>query len=478
VQATVGVLPPSVFVGSRLFFLAKIPHLRWWIAVLLFGAAVLNYVDRQTLSALAPTIQHDLAMNDRDYANVLNLFLVAYTIAYLVSGRVTDRLGTRTGMALFVCWWSLSNALTAAAVGVRSLGSFRFALGLGEAGIWPAASKAVSEWFPARERALAIGVYTMGATVGATIAPYLVIPLAVWPFAEHAPWLAHLLGNGAGWRLAFILTGLAGLIWLVPWTLLYRDPQRSSHITDDELHLIAGDAAATTAAEPPWTWSRIFTSRVVWLLLLARLVTDPVWYFFQFWFAKYLHAARGLEQEQLTVTWVIYAAAGAGSLFGGWASGRLIRRGGASVDSRLRVMLVCALLLPLSPLIASASGLTGSLVFATVIVAAALAWLINLTALVVDLVPVRSLGTVFGVVAAGSTIGGLLMNSLVAMMVTERLAAPAGFLDRAVHTLFGPLLQSVQGQGYGRWFVVMAFLHPLAWLMLRAGGLTRGTAPR
>lgn len=446
--------------------------------MLLFGAAILNYVDRQTLSALAPTIQRDLAMNDRDYADVLNLFLVAYTIAYLISGRVTDVLGTRAGMALFVCWWSLSNALTAAAGGVRSLGAFRFALGLGEAGIWPAASKAVSEWFPARERALAIGLYTMGATVGATIAPYLVIPLAVWPFTENAPWLAHLLGPGAGWRLAFILTGLAGLVWLVPWLLLYREPRESSRVTDEELRLITADSAtATTAApEPPWTWRRILSSRVVWLLLLARLITDPVWYFFQFWFAKYLHAERGLDQGHLTITWVIYAAAGAGSLFGGWASGWLIRRGGAAVDSRLRVMLVCALLLPLSPLVASTSGLTASLVFAIAIVAAALAWLINLTALVVDLVPVRSLGTVFGVVAAGSTIGGLVMNSLVAVMVTEQLAAPVGFLDRAVHAVSGPLLQSVQGQGYGRWFWVMAFLHPLAWLMLRAGGLTRRRA--
>ena len=130
--------------------------------MLLFGAAVLNYVDRQTLSALAPTIQRDLTMDDRAYADVVNLFLVAYTLAYLVSGRLTDRLGTRTGMAVFVCWWSLSNALTAAAIGVRSLGAFRFALGLGEAGVWPAASKAVAEWFPSRERALAIRGKTLG----------------------------------------------------------------------------------------------------------------------------------------------------------------------------------------------------------------------------------------------------------------------------------------------------------------------------
>ncbi|OYU44286.1 MAG: MFS transporter, partial [Burkholderiales bacterium PBB4] len=151
-----------------------IPGLRWWIISLIFGAAVLNYVDRQTLSALAPTIQKDLGMDDRDYANVVNIFLIAYTLAYLISGRITDRLGTRAGMVLFVAWWSVANMITAAAQGMRSMSFCRFTLGLGEAGVWPAASKAVSEWFPARQRALAIGFYSMGATIGATVAPYVV----------------------------------------------------------------------------------------------------------------------------------------------------------------------------------------------------------------------------------------------------------------------------------------------------------------
>jgi sugar phosphate permease len=160
---------------SDFFRTMKIRGLRWWIVVLVFLAAVLNYVDRQTLSALAPTIQADLKMDDRDYANIVNVFLVAYTLAYLISGKLVDKLGTRKGTAVFVIWWSLANMVTAWAQGIRSMGTCRFLLGLGEAGIWPAASKAVSEWFPARERALAIGFYTMGATIGATVAPYIVI---------------------------------------------------------------------------------------------------------------------------------------------------------------------------------------------------------------------------------------------------------------------------------------------------------------
>jgi len=442
--------------------------------MLLFGAAVLNYVDRQTLSTLAPTIQSDLGMDDRDYANIVNLFLVAYTLAYLVAGRLADRLGTRTGMAIFVLWWSVANALTAAATGLRSLGVYRFALGLGEAGVWPAASKAVSEWFPSGERALAIGLYTMGATVGAMLAPHLVIPLAAYPFAEKLPWIAGLLGSGTGWRMAFILTGAAGLLWLGPWLLIYREPRRSRLVGAEELQLItAGDSGSPAESGRPWTWGEILTSRLVWLLLLGRLITDPVWYFYQFWFAKYLHSERGLSQEQLTITWVIYAAAGAGSLFGGWISGRLIRRGLPPVTSRLRVMLGCALLLPLSPLVAAVAGLPGALALSVVMVFAALAWLINLTAIIVDLVPKHSLGTVFSVVAAGSTLGGIIMNTLVATMVASLPDKPAGILDQAIHTVFGPLLTLVQGHGYSMWFLLMALLHPLAWLLFKFGGITR-----
>jgi ACS family hexuronate transporter-like MFS transporter len=455
----------------------KIKGLRWWIVALLFGAAVLNYVDRQTLSALAPTIQSDLKMDDRDYANVVNLFLVAYTIAYLISGRIADKLGTRASMALFVVWWSLANMLTAASQGMRSLSGFRFILGLGEAGVWPAASKVVSEWFPARERALAIGVYTMGATIGATVAPYLVIPLATHAYHETMPVLASLLGQGTGWRLAFILTGLAGLLWLIPWLWFYRQPRESKLITGDELKLIEESSAAENPADSlatnAWSWKQVFLFRGTWLLLLGRLITDPVWYFYQFWFPKYLSADRHLSQEQLKITWIIYAAAGVGSLLGGWLSGRFVKRGTAPAASRLWVMLGCACLMPLSPFIAHATGLNLAMTLTVCTVLASLAWLINISSLVVDVVPKHSLGTVFSVVATGSTIGGIIMNMIVATMVSDPSTKPDGFLDHAIKSMFGPLLEMVQGHGYAQWFLIMAFLHPVAWLLLKFGGVQR-----
>jgi len=461
----------------------KIPHFRWWIITLVFLAAVLNYVDRQVLSALAPTIQQDLGMSDRDYANIVNIFLVAYTIAYLVSGRMVDVLGTRLGMMLFVGWWSVANMLTSVAQGVRSMGGFRFALGLGEAGVWPAASKVVSEWFPARERALAIGVYTMGATIGATVAPYLVIPLAAFPYAEKLPFLSNLFGHGVGWRMAFLITGALGLLWLIPWMLFYRQPRECRYATEAEQKMLDDSNAEESrtrgaAADTVWSWKQVFTSKVVWLLLLGRLITDPVWYFYQFWFPKYLHTERGLDQSQLTITWIVYAAAGVGSLMGGWLSGVLVKRQVAPAMSRLWVMLGCACLLPLSPLIAQAAGLSAAMTFTVVAVFASLAWLINISSLVVDVVPKACLGTVFSVVAAGSTVGGILMNTLVAAMVSSGpLGKPAGFLDQSVHAILGPVLDAVHGAGYGQWFWIMACLHPLAWALLYFGGVHRTTAP-
>lgn len=460
----------------------KIRHLRWYIIALIFLAAVLNYVDRQTLSALAPTIQKDLAMDDRAYANIVNIFLVAYTISYLVAGRLVDKLGTRAGMGLFVCWWSVSNMLTAAAQGVQSLSAYRFLLGLGEAGVWPAASKAVAEWFPSRERALAIGLYTMGATVGATVAPYVVIPLATHGFDQSMPWLGRLLGVGVGWRIAFLLTGAAGLAWLLPWCLFYRVPRQSRRVTPEELALIEESEQEDAreghgANEPAWTWRQIGTSRVVWLLLLGRLITDPVWYFYQFWFPKYLSAERGLTQGQLTITWVIYAAAGLGSLFGGWFSGRLVKRGASPGASRLRVMLGCAVLMLLSPLIATIGGINLAMTLAVLTIFSALASLINISALVVDLVPRSSVGTVCSVVAAGSTVGGIIMNTVVAAMVSGTASSSGGFLNEGIHFLLGPVLNAVQGHGYREWFLVMAFLHPVAWLMLYFGRVHRAATP-
>jgi ACS family hexuronate transporter-like MFS transporter len=392
-----------------------LPPLRWVIVALLFLASVLNYVDRQALSLLAPTIQRDLHLTDEDYASILNWFLVAYTVASLLSGRLVDKFGVRAGLAFFVGWWSIANIFTAFARSAASLGFFRFCLGLGEAGNWTAAPKAVAEWFPARERGLAVGLYTLGATIGATLAPLLVIGLA----------------TRYGWQAAFVVTGAAGLLWLIPWLWLYRRPNA-------EAVLAAAGEETPVADWGPW-W-RIIARREVWLLIFGRMLTDPVWYFFQFWFAKYLFTTRGLDQQGLSLTWVVYLAADFGALAGGWFSGRLIARRIAPVRSRLWVMLICAGLVPAAAAIPSLGSLGLVLALGMVAVFAHLAWLINLSALVVDLVPRKSLGFTFGLVATGSALGGLLMNRAVGALVTEVSYDPA--------------------------FAFMLLLHPLAWVLL------------
>ena len=415
----------------------KIPGLRWWIAAMLFGAAVLNYVDRQTLSLLVPTIQHDLGMNDEAYANVVNCFLAAYVISYLFSGKLVDKLGTRLAYSLFVGWWSISNMLMGFARSAFSLGIFSSMLGLGEAGNWTASPKAVSEWFPARERALAIGIYTMGGTVGATLAPLLIVPI----------------GTIYGWPSAFLATGLLGLLWLIPWLWIYRLPEEHPRITEVERKLVLDareEKVVTTEVDQ--RWGTLLRQKEVWVLMLARMLTDPVWYFYQFWFAKYLFTERGLSQKELTVTWVIFFAADIGSLMGGWFSGQLIRRGKSPIGSRMLTMLGCAVAMPLAPLVVFSSSTQLSLLFAMLMVFAHLAWLINLSSLILDVFPQPVLGTVFGVVAAGSALGGIAMNKFVAWLVSHH--------------------------SYADWFLITTCLHPAAWLLLRATGLTpyRATA--
>jgi ACS family hexuronate transporter-like MFS transporter len=301
-----------------------------------------------------------------------------------------------------------------------------------------------------------------------------VIPLATHAWGETLPGVAGFLGQGAGWRIAFLLTGAAGLVWLVPWLWMYRSPKDSKLITGGELQMLEAASAAESPAgssAKPWTWMQVFTFRGTWLLLVGRLITDPVWYFYQFWFPKYLSADRHLSQDQLKITWIVYAAAGVGSLLGGWLSGQLIKRGTAPAASRLWIMLGCACLMPLSPLIARATGLNLALALTVGTVIAALAWLINLSSIVVDIVPKHSLGTVFSVVATGSTIGGIIMNLIVATMVSGPSTKPAGFLDQAIKSIAGGLLELVQGHGYAQWFWIMAILHPIAWLLLYFGGV-------
>ncbi len=395
---------------------------RWVVAALLFFSTVINYMDRQNLSILARTIQNDLHISDIEYSYVVQAFLLAYTISYVFAGRITDRLGTRVSMACFVVWWSIADMLTSFTRGVYSLGAFRFLLGIGEPGNYTAAPKAVSEWFPAKERGLVIGIYTAGATLGAAIAP----PVVAW------------LSSLFGWRTVFLFTGSLGLIWVIPWLLIYRTPPQPP----------APPAPANTSA-----WREALSRRETWFLLFGRMLTDPVWYFYLFWFPKYLADARHLSLGEVgRIAWIVYVGADIGCIFGGWASGHLIKRGFLPEKSRIYGMAIAAVLLPFGPLVAFVQSPLHAVLIAAVAAFGHMCWQINLGTLIVDIFPQRLVGTVFGLVAAGSGFGGMVSSNLVGRLVTNYSYTPV--------------------------FLAMGVLHPIAWFLIWRYGIKTAAPQR
>jgi MFS transporter, ACS family, hexuronate transporter len=417
----------------------QIPNLRWWIVGLLFLSSVINYVDRQTLSVLARTIQDDLGLSDLDYARVVQGFLLTYTVSYLVSGRITDWLGTRVSMVAFIIWWSLANIGTAFASSLLTLGLWRMLLGMGEPGNWTVGPKALSEWFPARERGLAYGIFTMGATIGATLAP----PLIAWLALSYT------------WRGAFVITGVLGLLWVIPWVWLYHPPGAHPRLTDAERAIVpvvsVPRSDKTRGAE--WAlWRTLLTQRDTWLLLGSRVLTDPVWYFYLFWFPKYLTDTRGLSLLEVgRVAWVVYLAADVGALLGGWLSGRLIDRGYAPLTARKMVLRLAAMTILVGPLVAWAPSIPLVLVCAAGVALSQLAWQVTIGALIVDRYPPASVATAFGIVAAGSGFGGMVSTGVVGYLVT--------------HYSYVPV------------FVGMAALHPLALALVWFVGRERSLEP-
>lgn len=404
---------PSAFQPSRR---------RWAVLGLLFVSTILNYVDRQTLSILATHIQDELSMSTSDYARIVQVFLLTYTIAYFLAGWVTDWLGTKRGLALFVAWWSLANMLTGLVQNLTQLGLARGALGLGEAGNYTAGPKAVSENFPPAERGFAVGIYTAGAMVGATIAP----PLIAWLALSHS------------WRAAFVITGLAGFVWIAVWLAVYRSPPT---------------AAQSAAGADAYPWSRVLRDRTVWALALARMVADPVWYFYLFWLPKYIgdHYGMGLMQVA-QVAWIVYLAADLGSVGGGLLSGQLVKRGVDAQRSRLLAMTMAAFLGPLGAFIATGVSVPAMLALAAAVAFGHLVFQVNLTSLVIDRYPQHGVATVFGVIAAGSGLGGILSTQVVGELVGTA--------------------------GYGPLFLMMGCAHPLACALAWWGTRGKPAAPQ
>ncbi|MBB4638500.1 MFS transporter [Longimicrobium terrae] len=361
---------------------------RWTICALLFFATTINYIDRQVLGILAPSLEKELGWSEVDYGAIVSWFTFAYGLGFLVMGRLLDRIGVRKGFALAIVSWSLAAMAHAFARGAGGFSLARAALGLGESGNFPGAIKATAEWFPRRERAFATGIFNAGSNVGAIAAPLLV------------PWITL----NYGWRMAFIVTGALGFVWLAFWLLLYREPEKHPRVSAAELAHIRSDPAESTAHVP---WLRLLRHRQTWAFFLGKLMTDPVWWFYLFWLPKYLDSRWDVQLSALAAPLVvIYLIADVGSVGGGWVSSALIKRGWTVNAGRKTAMLIAALLIVPTMLAPRAGSMWVAVAIVSVAAAAHQWWSANLFTLVSDTFPRRAVGSVVGIGGFAGAMGG------------------------------------------------------------------------
>jgi ACS family hexuronate transporter-like MFS transporter len=367
--------------------------LRWYIGGLLFLSTVINYIDRQTLSVLAPYLKTEYAWNNSDFALVLISFRAAYAVGQTLAGRIVDRLGTRRGLSLSVLWYSAAAIVTSLATGLRSLAAFRFALGLGEAGNWPAATKAVSEWFPSRESGWAVALFDSGSSIGGALAPWIVLTIY------------HTFGS---WRPAFVLTGLLGLLWLAAFRLVYRRPEDHPWISDDErAYILTYRPTAPESAEQarPLPYRTLLRLPQTWGYILSKSFTDPVWFFITDWFAIYLVAKGFKLEESLIGFWLPFLAADLGNFFGGGFSSFLIARGWQVGRARKVIAVLGALgMMALAPTVWTNSFpvIVGCFAVATFTYAAFSTVILNLPG---DIFPSASVASVTGMGGTGAGAG-------------------------------------------------------------------------
>ena len=388
----------------------KAGYYRWYVCALLFFASVINYVDRQVIGILKPTLQQQFGWSELDYADIVFSFQLAYAIGFLFAGRLMDRLGTRVGFSIAIVIWSLAaiahaavmwiGPATAAILGMAGLAyttsvagfiAARFALGIGEAGNFPGAVKTVAEWFPRKERAFATGIFNAGTNIGALLTP-LIVPAIT---------LAY------GWEWAFILTGALGFIWLAFWWILYRSPEEHTHVSKAELAYIRSDPPEPTTK---MSWATILPHRQAWTFAAAKFMTDPIWWLYLFWIPDFLYRNHGLSLTTMGPPIVaIYLIGDVGSVAGGWFSSTLIKRGWTVNASRKTAMLVCALAVTPIVFAARTTDLWVAVGLIGLAAAAHQGWSANVYTLTSDMFPKQAIGSVVGFGGTAGAIGGMLI---------------------------------------------------------------------
>lgn len=384
---------------------------RWTICALLFVATTINYIDRQVLGILAPTLQRALNWNEADYGDIVSWFSFAYAFGFLAAGRIIDWIGVRRGLGAAVVAWSAASIAHAFARTVAGFSLARAALGVSESAIFPGSIKAVAEWFPQRERALATGIFNAGTNTGAILTPLLV------------PWIALTWG----WQWAFVATGALGLLWLLLWIPFYRGA--------------AGRVENSAGAKVQW--ARLFAHRQTWAFIVGKLMADPVWWFYLYWLPKFLDAKYGVKLAQLAAPIiVVYLIADVGSVGGGWLSSALIKRGWTVNRARKTTMLAMALLIVPTTLAGRAPSMWSAVLIVGVAAAAHQAWSANMYTLASDMFPKFAVGSVVGIGSFGGAMGGVVFQRVT-----------------------GRVLQA-NGSDYTPIFVVCGLAYVSAWLII------------
>jgi len=374
--------------------------LRWWIAGLIFLATLINFVNRLTVAVLGPVITQQLGLSASEFASLTTVFLIAYTVSQGLSGRLYDRIGAKRGFAVSIVVWSLASMAHAFATGLTSLNCFRFLLGLGEAGNWPGAAKVIAEWFPPRQRALGMGIFNSGTSIGSVIAPPLIIGMQAT----------------FGWRATFLVVGAAGFVWLGLWLWFYETPERHRRISAEELRELR--ESRDEKAAPRAKWSEIMRHREAWAIVLSRFCADPVWWLYVTWLPLYLYKVHGFSMQQIgAFAWLPFVAADAGALSGGWMSGFLIQRGW-SVDRARKTVIVAGMLCMCSGVFAArAASAAEALAWIAVVLFGFQTWINNVQTMPSDYFPSSAVGAVTGMGGVGAGVGAILLTQTTGLVV-------------------------------------------------------------
>jgi MFS transporter, ACS family, hexuronate transporter len=410
---------------------------RWVIVTLLFFATTINYLDRQVIGLLKDNLTKDFNWSEKDYSRIVIAFTSAYAIALLIFGRLIDKIGTRVGYAISIIIWSVAAMFHALASGTLGFGIARTALGLGEGGNFPAAIKAVAEWFPKKDRALATGIFNSGTNIAAMAGP----PLIAWIFTSY------------GWKQAFLWTGGLGFIWLIFWWWLYEIPSKQKRLSTEEFAYINSDAQADTAIHntgEKTSWFKLFRLRQTWAFIIGKFLTDPVWWFYLFWIPSYFNTTYHLNLTSSAIhVSTVYVVAGFGSVLGGFLSGWLIKKGFAIYKARkISMFFFACCVLPVF-FVRYTPSIWPAVWLISLAAAAHQAWSANIFTLASDVFPKHVLGSVVGIGGMAGSAGGILFPFLIGIILDH----------------FKSL--GLLGTGYNIIFGICAGAYLLAWIIMQ-----------